>query len=107
MKNEVLVELMMVILLVLLLPMAGEGSPEEKLAYPEVPRITCEELKQLMDKEVALVLVDTRLESSFKRGYLKGAINVPDTSLSPITEEIIKGKLMMLPRDKLIVLYCD
>ena len=106
-KSRVLVELLVMILLMLLLPVDGKGSPVEKLAYPEVPRITCEELKQLMDKGVDLVLVDTRLESNFKRGHLKGAINIPDIPPPPVTEEMIKEKLMMLPRDKLIVFYCD
>jgi len=106
MKSKVLLGLLMVILLALL-PIARWAPAEEKLAHPEVPRITCEELKQLMDKGVDLALVDTRFETSFKRGHIKRAINIPDTPLPPFTEEIIEMKLMMLPRDKLIVLYCD
>lgn len=112
------------LILLLLLPIACKGPEvtpleeevvtpipevlaEEGFALPEIPRITCEELKQVMDNGVDFVLVDTRLEFSFKEGRLKGAINISDTPLPPLTEEMITAKLLMLPRDKLIVLYCD
>lgn len=84
-----------------------EAVPEEGLYLPEVPRITCEELKQLIDEGVDLVLVDNRFESSFERGHISGAINIPYTPLPPLTEEMVTERLLMLPRDKLIVLYCD
>ena len=84
-----------------------EVVPEEALYLPEVPRITCEELKQLIDEGVDLLLVDTRFEDSFERGHISGAINIPYTPLPPLTEEMVTERLLMLPRDKLIVLYCD
>ena len=148
MKNNALMSLLMVNLLLFLLPIATRASmpikpPSEKVvitvlpiptlekivtsevveipppnpspevlgekrfALPKIPRITCEELKSLMDKEIDFGLVDTRLELSFKRGHLKGAINIPDTPRPPLTEKIIEMKLLSLPRDKLVVLYCD
>lgn len=80
-----------------------EVAPEEALYLPEVPRITCEELKALMDEGTDLVLVDTRIDFSFESEHIQGAINIPDT----LTEEMIEAKLLELPKDKLIVLYCD
>lgn len=84
-----------------------EVLAEEGFMLPEIPRITCEELKQSMDNEVDFVLVDTRFKISFKDGHLIGAINIPDTPLPPLTLEMIEAKLLELPRDKLIILYCD
>ena len=73
-----------------------------------VSLITCEELKQMMDEGADLVLVDTRLESSYKRDpRIKGAINIPDTALTPMTEQVIEIKLMELAWEKTIVFYCD
>lgn len=73
-----------------------------------VPMITCEELKKMMDEGAELALVDTRLESSFQREpHIKGAVNIPDTALPPMTEQIIEVKLTGLPWDQTIVFYCD
>lgn len=88
-------------------PSLETASVEEVLYLPEIPRITCEELKQFMDEGTDLVLVDTRVDFSFNEGHLPGAINIPGTPLPPLTEEMIAARLLMLPRDKLVVLYCD
>jgi hypothetical protein len=77
--------------------------PEVSLPYPEVPRITAEELKNLMDQGKSLILVDTRPSGSYADGHIKGAINIPD-SMGPT---LIEDELMSLPFDTLIVFYCD
>jgi hypothetical protein len=87
-------------------------SPEELAAnhfvLPEIPRILCEQLKQMMDKGDDFTLVDTRLNTSFKTGYIPGAINIPTNDSSPpFTQEWVTGQLNALPQDKLIILYCD
>jgi hypothetical protein len=84
-----------------------EVVPEEALYLPEIPRISCEELKQLMDSGADLVVVDTRMDISFMSGHLPRAINIPGSAIPPLTEEIIEARYMQLPKDKLIVLYCD
>jgi hypothetical protein len=84
-----------------------EPAPEEVLYLPELPRVTCEELKQAMDDGLDLVLVDTRMDLSFNDGHIPGALNIPDTPLPPLTEAMVMAKLMALPMDKLIFLYCD
>lgn len=79
----------------------------EQLVHPEISRITCEELKQWVDRGVSLTLVDTRWEGSFRREHIKGAVNIPDAPLPPLTEEIVAIKLESLPRSKPAVFYCD
>ena len=74
------------------------------LAHPEVPRITAEELKQLIDQHADIVIVDTRDAVSYEYGHIPGAINIYyDPTADPTTRELI---LVALPGDKLIALYC-
>ena len=80
-------------------------NAKEQLAHLEVPQITCEELKHLMDEGADLVIVDTRWEGSYKMEHIKGAINIPDTPIPPVTQQIIDIKLMALPWDKTIIFY--
>ena len=87
-------------------PPSPEVLAEEGFAFPEIPRITCEELKQKMDRGDDFVLVDTRPERNFKGGYLEGAINIPNEPNPPLTEGWVKNKLLDIPKDKLIVFYC-
>jgi len=75
--------------------------------YPELPRVTCQELKQLMDEGVDLTLVDTGGGGHFRMGHIKGASNIPSDPLPPYTEEWVENKLTMLPSDKLTIFYCD
>lgn len=71
----------------------------------EVPRITCEELKQLIDKGEKVIIIDTRKNSSYNAEHIKGAINIYyDPSGDPVEREMT---LTALPVDKLLVLYCD
>ena len=81
---------------------------ELSFALPEIPRITCEELKQMMDRGDDFVLVDTRsVEWGYNLGHLPGAISIPNQPEPPYTEEWITMKLEGLPTDKLIIFYCD
>lgn len=84
-----------------------EAGIEEDLHLPEVPRITCEEVKRLMDEGADLVVVDARISFSYEESHLPGAISIPGTVLSPAEEEERDARLMQLPKDKLIVLYSD
>lgn len=77
-------------------------------AQSEVSVVTCEEVKTMIDEGAEIVLVDTRLESNFQREpHIKGAINIPDTVLPPMTEQTIEAKLMGLPWNQSIIFYCD
>ncbi len=78
---------------------------EREEAFPEVPRITAEELKQLMDKKGEYVIVDTRSSSGYNDGHIVGAINIyNDPQGDPFSREMM---MRALPRNKLIILYCD
>ncbi len=94
-------------------PPSVEELTKGHFALPEIPRITCELLKQMMDRGDVLVLVDARAQWGFKGGYLPGAINIPNELVPPaLPEEMEEApielmKLMMLPKDKLVIFYCD
>lgn len=75
-----------------------------KTVHPELPRITAEELKKLIDEKGNFILVDSRDSGSYSKEHIKGAINIYfDPTGDPMTRRMI---LMALPMDKLIVVYC-
>jgi len=84
----------------------GPPSEEELAArnftLPELPRITCEQLKEMMDNGEPLIVVDTRLEFFFDMGRLPQSVNIP----IQLEEEQV-GRLLALPKDRPIIFYCD
>jgi rhodanese-related sulfurtransferase len=78
----------------------------EKVAMPEIPRISVDALKQLIEKnDKSFVIVDTRDGGSYDAGHIKGAINVYyDPNGDPQNRQLV---LTALPMDKLIITYCD
>jgi rhodanese-related sulfurtransferase len=72
---------------------------------PNIPRITVEELRQMIDKGGDLVIVDTRDSGSYDAGHIKGAINIHYNPTADPTER--QMMLIALPMEKLIVTYCD
>ncbi len=99
------------VMTILMLPMIFSMNafafdpPEEDVVLPNIPRITAEELKQMIDKGGDLVTVDTRDSGSYDAGHIKGAINIYyDPTSDPMARQMM---LIALPMDKLIVTYCD
>lgn len=93
----------------LLIFLAGFGAyasnNAEDVVLPDLPRITAEELKQMIDNNAELVSVDTRDSGSYGAGHIKGAVNIYyDPTSDPMNRQMM---LMALPMDKLIVTYCD
>jgi len=88
------------ILLVLIsLTACAQTPPADLPTSPdEVPRISIEELLQKMEKGANIVIVDTRSETRYHSGHIKGAISVPYTTKFPEEWE--------LPSDKEIIFYC-
>ena len=84
----------------------GPPSPEELAAQdfvlPELPRITNEQLKQMMDSGEPLVVVDTRLRIFFNMGHLPQSINMPYQ-----LEDEQTTSFLALPKDRPIIIYCD
>ena len=80
-------------------------SGDVEMAHPEVPRITAEELKKLMDEKGDYVLLDVRDSYSYDLGHIEGAENISsDPTEDPMTRGMI---LAALPMETLIILYCD
>lgn len=65
----------------------------------EIPRITPEDLKAIMDKGEPVIIVDCNQKGSYKNQHIPGAINIP-WSFSGLKED--PG----LSRSTLIVAYC-
>ncbi|MGB9589678.1 MAG: rhodanese-like domain-containing protein [Candidatus Hydrothermia bacterium] len=74
---------------------AAEDKPAEGIEW-----VTPQELKEAIDAGTGLIIVDVRSETSYRKGHIPGAINIP--------YEVIKSneKLGVKPTD-MIVLYCD
>jgi rhodanese-related sulfurtransferase len=65
----------------------------------EVPRIKADELEKMIENKADLVIVDTQPKGAYEIGHIKDAINFP------WAKEIKDPK--KLPKNKLLVLYCD
>ncbi|KAB0668847.1 hypothetical protein F6V30_15195 [Oryzomonas sagensis] len=77
------------------------GAPAAYAGHPDIPRITNDELKALIDKKADIVILDAQLKSIYDSGHIKGALSFPwkaDLTDSDVTE---------IPKDKPIVTYCD
>ena len=88
-------------------PPSPEQLAEEKYAHPEVQRITAEALKQRLDRGENVTIVDTRSAVMFELGHLPGAVDIPIVSEADLTSTTTTEALLSLPRDRLLVLYCD
>lgn len=67
----------------------------------QVPRITVEELKALMDSGARTVVLDNRPRESFQMEHIQGAISFP------WQPQLTIGDLELLPLRANIVTYCD
>jgi rhodanese-related sulfurtransferase len=95
--------------LLLILPLISMfnaySSESGKVAFPEIPRISVEDLKQKIDKGEDFVVVDVRDGGSYAAGHIKGAINIYyNATADPMDRQMM---LLALPMEKLVVTYCD
>jgi rhodanese-related sulfurtransferase len=105
MKTKALACMMLILILSALTP-AFSGDSKEKVVLPKVLRISAEELKQLIDKGSAnLIIVDVRDSGSYDAGHIKGAINIYYDPTANATDR--QQMLSILSMEKLIVTYCD
>ena len=117
MKGKIIASLF-VLLLVLSIP-TGCGSPppatepptpqeleNQGFLHPELPRITCYQLKQKMDAGDTMYVVDVRPEFLYELGHLPNTLNIPSDDWEQASDDEI-AKLLTLPKDRFIVLYCD
>ena len=84
-----------------------EDLVEGDYKYPEIPRLTCEDLKRYLNSGGDAVIIDTRFESSFNKGHLPDAINIPYILDNPNMEQAMDNKLMALSDAEMKIFYCD
>jgi rhodanese-related sulfurtransferase len=70
-------------------------------AHDEVPRVTIEELKKIIDTKADVVILDVQSKGVYDKGHIKGALSLP------WVEELTDSAVKHLPRTKPIVAYCD
>jgi len=105
MKTDGFSRLLRTLPLILLLGASITAFAGEDVVLPDLPRISVEELKQMIDDNAEMVIVDTRDGGSYGAGHIKGAINIQyDVTSDPMQRQMM---LIALPMDKLIVTYCD
>lgn len=85
-----------------LLPPSAEELAAQGFVLPDLARITCERLKQMMDNSEPFLLVDTRISFLFNFGNLPQSITVP----IDLPERDFTDRLMILPKVKPVILYC-
>jgi hypothetical protein len=83
-------------------PSANPGTPAENKGIPttsgDVPRITPQELKALLDTGARVLVIDTRDRASYEQGHIPGAGHMLSSEIETRYREI--------PPDARIVLYC-
>jgi rhodanese-related sulfurtransferase len=105
MKTKTFSCLILILFLIPLLNAAPEDS-KHKVVFPEIPRVSVEELKKMIDKGSRdFVVVDVRDSASYEAGHIKGAINIYyNPTADPMDRQMM---LIALPMDKLVITYCD
>jgi rhodanese-related sulfurtransferase len=89
----------------------GGLSGWRKLGYPmetiaevgkeEVPRVTIEELKKMLDAKTDVLILDVQPKNVYQKGHIRGALSFPWKAT------LTEADVSVLPRDKTIVAYCD
>ena len=73
--------------------------------FPEVPRITAEEVQRLARDKGKVVLVDTDDSEAYEAEHIEGAVSIPFDPAGDLHEK--DQFLSALPGDRLIVFYCN
>ena len=94
--------LLIAVALLLLVGVAACGTTVSQVKTPatldEVPRITPQEVKALLDAGEDVLIVDTRSLAEYTAGHIAGAVSLPLTEITNRHQE--------LPNDRLLALYC-
>jgi len=75
------------------------ASAVSESSSAEFQHISAGELKKLMESKKDFLLVDAQPKGVYEMGHIKGAVNLP-------WAKEIKGPVK-LPKNKLLVIYCD
>jgi hypothetical protein len=79
-------------------PAGASPAPQAQAPSDGARRVTVAELKDLLDKNEAVV-IDVRNQASYDMGHVRGAKLIPEAEIA--------SHLDQLPKDKLIVTYCS
>jgi len=105
MKNKAFARMILALSIIAWITVHYPALAKEDVVLPSIPRVSAEELKQMIDKGEDLVTIDTRDGGSYDAGHIKGAINIYyNPTADPMERQMM---LIALPMDKLIVTYCD
>ncbi len=77
---------------------APTAAAPSSVPFPDIRRITPNELQALLAKNEAVV-VDVRGIGAYETGHVQGALHIPADETT--------ARLKELPRDKTIVTYCS
>ena len=95
---------------VVLLPLSisarasAAAKEEAPVVHPEVPRISCEDLRAKIEAKEDIVVVDTRDAMTYEDAHIPTAVNIYYNPVDdPTTREMY---LVSLPMSKLVVIYC-
>jgi len=84
---------------------SAQASAKDTQPFPQVPRITAEEVERLAKDKGNVVLVDTDDPVAYESEHIKGAVNI---AFDPTVDAREQDQLLSaLPGDKLIVFYCN
>jgi len=85
----------------------GDASTPAKgaLPFPKAPRITAQDVEQMVKDGKGVVIVDTDDSESYAAEHIKGAVNI---TYDPTTDASAEDQsLSALPGDKMLVFYCN
>lgn len=72
---------------------------QAQCAAAEPERVSIEQVKNMLDDENDVIVIDTRSARSFEDGHIPGALPMP-------FPDGLRAGAESLPRDKTIILYC-
>jgi rhodanese-related sulfurtransferase len=78
-----------------------KGFFQEQKSTPSLDVISLKQTKELFSAKNA-IFIDSRHEFEYKEGHIQGAINIPLKEF-----DLHKSRLEAIPKNRLIVVYCD
>ena len=76
-------------------------SAADVAAQSDIPRISINELKDMMDKKTPVIIIDAQPAAIYAEGHIRGAISLPASSRIKLED------VWDFPYDRMIVTYCD
>jgi len=69
-------------------------------AGEEIPRISIKELKNMMDQEAEVIIIDVQPKAVYDKGHIKGAVSIPWKS------QLLLEDVWSIPGGVPVVIYC-